>query len=481
VLFNYAEAIIMLDKDNNVVPCLAKDWRWTDHKTIEFRLREDVWFHNGEKFNANALRINWEEYRQMESPRPNRFLVLPDETVFESIDEYTVRFTLPKPDGLAMVKFLHFVQIAPGFFAQHKFDENSYGYLPEAGPWGTGPFRMIGGNLRFAKPTDRLFLEAYERYWEPRYPKVQRVEFDNTLIGNREEAMRLCREEEGAVDIVSHIRPLDTLKVAESPFAKVVKSRDVSALIGVFNLRKTDSKWRDVRLRKAVNYAVNREELWKYGAKGNAYNLGGHIPPGAYGHNPNLTLFTYDSDKARALLIEAGYPKGFEMKISTYEAWKLEAQIISKMLERIGLKAKFEALPFPEFMRKVYIPFLDRPEKQDWDIILFFYVDWFSHTGGSFLPYFLIEESDQRWIEYDPVYEEMWRDMAMTFDSEAQEEKVKDMEQYIYDQAYHLFIYSPISLYAANKEVNLIPQKSLWLRLKETSVTDSHWSVRDQE
>ena len=159
-------------------------------------------------------------------------------------------------------------------------------------------------------------LEAYEDYWDPRYPKVERVIFDNALIGDRKEAMRLCREEEGAVDIVNKIRPLDTLKVAESPFGKVVKSRDVVVLFGGFNKRKKDSKWRDIRLRKAVNYAINREELWKYGAKANAFNLGGFIPPGAYGHNPDLNLYAYDTTKARSLLKEAGYPEGFEVKTS---------------------------------------------------------------------------------------------------------------------------------------------------------------------
>jgi len=85
-------------------------------------------------------------------------------------------------------------------------------------------------------------LEAFEDYWDPCYPKVKRVILDNTLIGDRKEAMRLCRETEGSVDIVSMIRPLDKLKVAQSPFAKVIKSRIDIALVGWFNQRKKGSK-----------------------------------------------------------------------------------------------------------------------------------------------------------------------------------------------------------------------------------------------
>ena len=72
----------------------------------------------------------------------------------------------------------------------------------------------------------------------------------------------------------------------------------------------------------------------------------------------------------------------------------------------------------------------------------------------------------------------MWKDMAGTVDEEAQDQKMRQMEQYIYDRAYAVFIYSPLNLYAVNKEVNFVPQKFLRMRLKETSVTDNHWSVR---
>jgi peptide/nickel transport system substrate-binding protein len=479
---NYGETLVTLDKDSNVVPCLAKDWRWLDDRTIEFKLREDVWFHNGEKFNAEAVRINWEQYKAMEDPRTFRFTVIPDESVLEIIDDYTIRFTFARPDGIIFAKLQWWIQIAPAFFKEHKFDEKNYGYLPVAGPWGTGPYKLVKGGLRYGKATDRIVLEAFEGYWDRRYPKVKTVIFENMLGGNREEAMRLCREEEGAVDIINHIRPLDTLKVAESPFAKVVKSKDVTAMYGWFNERRKDSKWRDIRLRKAINYAINRDELWKYAAKGNAYNLAGFIPPWGYGHNPNLNLYTYDTDKARSLLAEAGYSDGFEVKIVTYESCKLEVQIIKRMLERIGLKPKHDVGTFPEYLRNIYIPMMDKPpEEQDWDIAIISLYDTYAHTGAVYLALGLIEGSNWSGMEYDEVYEKMWRDMAETFDKEAQEEKLRGMEKYVYDRAHLLFIYSPLMLYAVNKEVNFTSQKYSLLRLKETSVTDSHWSVRDQE
>ena len=84
-----------------------------------------------------------------------------------------------------------------------------------------------------------------------------------------------------------------------------------------------------------------------------------------------------------------------------------------------------------------------------------------------------------RWIEFDPIYETMWTDMAREVDRVEQEDKIRNMERYIYDRAYSLFLYSPVTLYAVNKNVNFVPHKSQQ-SLKETSVTENHWSVRGQ-
>jgi len=170
------------------------------------------------------------------------------------------------------------------------------------------------------------------------------------------------------------------------------------------------------------------------------------------------------------------------VKIITPESWKLETQIMRRMLERIGLNASFDVFPWPEYVRKIYIPLLDKPpEEQDWDIAIWTTRDIFGNTGATFLSYGFIEESDYRWIEYDPVYEEMWKDMARTVDPKTQEVKIRQMVQYLYDQAHAVFIYSPLTLYAVNKAVNFVPQKFYYLRLKETSVTDNHWSVREEK
>jgi ABC-type transport system substrate-binding protein len=134
--------------------------------------------------------------------------------------------------------------------------------------------------------------------------------------------------------------------------------------------------------------------------------------------------------------------------------------------------------PYPVWMRKVWYPTEALALKQEWDVSVCYNNDSSGHSGVSHLVVPYLDSSNMRWIEYDAVYEEMWEDMAKTVDEAAQDEKMRQMEQYVYDRAYAVFIYSPLDLYAVNKEVKFVPQKCTSLRLKETSVTDNHWSVR---
>ena len=92
---------------------------------------------------------------------------------------------------------------------------------------------------------------------------------------------------EGQVDLFVDMRPLDTLRVAQSSFSKVVKERSsLTTVLGLFNTRKADSLWHDLRLRQAVNYAINREDFLRYAAKGNGVLVPALRPPGTMALTP---------------------------------------------------------------------------------------------------------------------------------------------------------------------------------------------------
>src|SRR4030095_15507825 len=130
-----------------------------------------------------------------------------------------------------------------------------------AGPWGTGPYKLVEGFSLPDKRTDQVILEANLEYWDKtRLPRLKRIVFDNTL--GQHDAVELVKTGEGRVDLVTELSPLETLRVAQSAFAAVVKNRGTLVQVfGQFNMRKVESPWRDVRLRQAVNVAINREDL----------------------------------------------------------------------------------------------------------------------------------------------------------------------------------------------------------------------------
>ena len=106
VTWNTMEELVRVDHKGNMVPGLAESWKWIDDKTVEFKLRQGVKFQDGEAFNAKQFRRSFDEVQKWDNPHPpGGFLNFDKATKLDVVDDYTVRFTFPKPDGAAMMKF----------------------------------------------------------------------------------------------------------------------------------------------------------------------------------------------------------------------------------------------------------------------------------------------------------------------------------------------------------------------------------------
>jgi len=105
ITYNVFEHLVELDKDGTLVPRLATGWQWLDERTLEVKLRQGVKFHNGEVFDAEIVRLNWEENTRLQQPhRIGAFINFQPGSRLEIIDPQTVRFIFPEPDGAALVK-----------------------------------------------------------------------------------------------------------------------------------------------------------------------------------------------------------------------------------------------------------------------------------------------------------------------------------------------------------------------------------------
>jgi peptide/nickel transport system substrate-binding protein len=330
------------------------------------------------------------------------------------------------------------------------------------------------------KRADRVVLEANAAYWDnTRFPRLHRIIFDNTLA--QRDAVELVKTGEGRVDLVTELSPLETLRVAQSPFAKVVKNRDnLGFVFSRFNMRKTGSPWRDVRLRQAVNFAINREDLIRYAAKGNGVIVPALLSVNTFGYDPDLAPYAFDPGKARALLQEARYPDGLALTLIAPPSLEVQATVVGKMLEQAGFMVERQMLDPTVYNQQTRLPDLEQPaEQQAWDIALTsrrdmvnfpahqpYYTD---ALGGSF-----------DWVLEAPEFQRLYAQVLRTVDREQQQALLRQLERHTRDQAYFLFLYNPIKLYAVNNAVDFVPYVSTTLNLAETSVTEQHWSVRKQ-
>jgi peptide/nickel transport system substrate-binding protein len=328
------------------------------------------------------------------------------------------------------------------------------------------------------KRSDQLVLEANTAYWDTtRFPRLQRIVFDNTVT--QKDAVELVKSGEGRVDVVTGLSPLETLRVAQSPFAKVVKARgSLETVFGLFNMRKTGSPWQDVRLRQAANLAINREDLIRYAAKGNGVIIPALIAVPGFGYDPALAPYPFDPDKARHLLREAGYAKGLPLTLLATDDLAVQATVVSKMLEQAGFQAELQILDAAAYHRQTFLSYLEQPpEHQAWDIALTTTGDTANFPVFSRYHMFALDGRND-WVVEQPDLRQLYEQALRTVDREHQQGLLRQMERYTQDQAYFLFLYNPIALYAVDQAVEFVPYVNGNLILAETGVTDQHWSVR---
>jgi peptide/nickel transport system substrate-binding protein len=323
------------------------------------------------------------------------------------------------------------------------------------------------------KRSGRLVLEANTRYWDKgRSARIKRIVFDNTL--SQKQAVELVKSGAGRVDLVTELSPLETLRVAESGLATVVKNRESRmSVFGRYNMLKTGSPWTDIRLRQAANLAINRADLIQYGANGNGLIMPALVP-GI--RDPGIAPYPFDPGRARDILREAGYPGGLGITLIAPQDLHTQGTVVSNMLDQAGFKTTLQILDVTVYTQKTLLSHLDQPaEKQSWDIAL-------TRGFGSFplfdlYHWYAIDGADD-WVVEQPELRKLYGQGLRTIDPAKQEDVLRQMERHTHEQAYFLFLYHAITLYAVNRNVQFVPYAISWTRLADSSLTDQHWSLR---
>lgn len=148
------------------------------------------------------------------------------------------------------------------------------------------------------------------------------------------------------------------------------------------------------------------------------------------------------------------------------------------MLEHAGFTMDLQILDKATFHRKTSLSDLDKPaEQQPWDIALWSFLDYLNFPLFLFYHYFALD-GPVDWVEEQPALRQLYEQVLQAVDHQEQQALIRQIERHTHDQAYFLFLYNPIQLYAVNKAVEFVPHVTTLLTLAETSVRDDHWSVR---
>ena len=314
---------------------LAESWRLLNDTTWQFKLRRNVKFHNGEPFDAAAVKFSIERMLDPKQAAPGRTSIATIDRV-EIVDPLTVNVITKAPFPLLPVR------MSPGHCGTVGIVPPKYvAQVGDAGfaikPVGTGPFKFV----EWVKD-ERLVLEANKDYHRGA-PAIDRLVFRPIP----ELTTRVAALLSGQADLVSDVPPDQVAKVKASGVART----EVSTLGGFVIMMKITNHlmpgpWQDVRVRKAMNHAIDMPTILKTVLEGYGDILGVPLEKEAFGFNPNIKWYAYDPERAKTLLREAGHPNGFELTLHVPNRRYMNdievVQAMAQMLGKVGIKAKVE-------------------------------------------------------------------------------------------------------------------------------------------
>ena len=297
VLYALHDAMVKLMPGQSPAPSLAEAWSASeDGLTYDFTLRQGTLFHNGDPVTAEDVKFSFERYRGA-----SHDLMMERVAAVEIPDARHVRFKLKRP----WPDFLTFYAsaTAAGWIVPKKYVEKVGDEGFKKTPIGAGPYKFVSFN-----PGVELVLEAFDQYWR-KPPGVKRLVFK--VIPD--ESTRLAALKRGEIDIAYSIRGELAEELRRTP-GLTLKPAVVQGVFCLYFPDQWDPKspWHDERVRRAASLAIDREGTNEALTLGYSLITGNPIVPDHYEYFWKPPAPVYDPEKAKQLLAEAGYPKGFD-------------------------------------------------------------------------------------------------------------------------------------------------------------------------
>jgi peptide/nickel transport system substrate-binding protein len=332
------ETLFRLDEKGNPVPLLATDWKADPTaKTITISLRKGVKFHDGSDFNAEVVKWNMDTYRTGARTE------LAGVTSVDMVDDYTVRLNLKEFDN-SLITQLTNASEAGRMISMVAAKANGGKAWCEKNPVGTGPFQFVSWT-----PDVAIKWKRFDGYWggKPYLDGINMVRIADSLAS-------IMEFKAGNIDILNPgqitARDAKSLEAEGKYILAIAPEGQVPAIAG--NTKDPKSIFANLKVRQAVTYALDVKQLTETFGLGYWKQQNQWAIPGTWGYNTNVKGYPYDPNKAKQLLAEAGYPNGFDTKLSFFnlaQRYIDEAVAISGMLKAVGINAQVNGLLRPAF------------------------------------------------------------------------------------------------------------------------------------
>jgi oligopeptide transport system substrate-binding protein len=468
------DGLVQFDSHLNSRPALAEFWEASrDGRTWTFTLRQGVRFHHGREVTTHDVIYSFARLLHVKSPGPiaDLFKCIQGAKDFmegkagsvhglKAVDRYTLQMVLEEPLASSLVVLgLAHAAVVP----QEKVEQlgDHFGRAPV----GTGPFKFVRW-----EPNREIVLAAHDQYYEGR-PFLDTLVF-KIIVGGKQEA-QFAEFLDGNLE-ETFIPSGKTEEVQKDPrygqYQRFSKPGLGLLYIG-FNTR--IKPFDDRRVRQAFNYAVNKEAIVREITRRGSLPATGVLPPGMPGYDPHLRGYSYDRDKARRLLVEAGYPDGAGLPVvqlwssDKTESTMAELAAYQRYLAELGVQVDIHFAPdWPTFKAML-----------DQGKLPMFRLIWMADIpdpDNVLSPLLHSTSSTNRTFYRNPLVDQLLEQARKAFDEAERIPLYREMERLVMDDApwitqHHLvlnYLYQP---YVQGVEFNLLgrrtmPMKKIWFK-----------------
>jgi len=334
------ETLVYQDEELQLHPSLAESWTSIDELTYEFKIRENVYFHNEEELKASDVAFTL--LRALESSHVSHIVGQINPDSIEVMDDYTIRVATLEPYAPFLAHLAHPATSILNETAVTEAEDAGIVYGTGAEVVGTGPWVFDDWSVR-----DTVRLVRNEDYHGEK-AKLERL----TMRSVQEASSRTLELETNTVQIALEIIPADVERVQNEPDLSLIKQQELRTNYLGFNTE--IAPFNDERVRQAINYAIDVDTIIETAFEGVGTAAIGPISPNVNGVNPDLEGYPYDIERARELLAEAGYANGLDREVEIWtdtDATRISiATIIRNQLEQLGIDASINQMEWGAYL-----------------------------------------------------------------------------------------------------------------------------------